>query len=103
MTEPLVGPTPRGPRGFPGLYPAPAWFAQTWVKYTITAHLNCIWFANETTEQEPAFGPDGTVSSDDWDLWVDGRGAELTEDAAEAAAAAQAAVESIAPGAPGGV
>ncbi len=79
MTELLVGPTPRGPRGFPGLYPVGDWLAGApYPKDTVAGHLNCIWRANKTTEQEPAFAHDGSVESDDWDLWIDARGAALS-------------------------
>ncbi len=92
MTEPLVGPTPRGPRGFPGLYPVGAWIAGPYPKDTVCAHLNCIWRANNPTPtvQEPAFGVDGAVESDDWDLWIDARGAALVSATASTRALLQA-------------
>jgi len=96
MTDLLTGPLARGPRGYPGLYPYAEWTARAYPRHSVVAHLNCIWHANTTTTQEPAFGFDGTVSSADWDLWLDARGANEASDAATAAEAARGQAEDAA-------
>lgn len=96
MTDLLTGPLARGPRGYPGLYPYAEWTARAYPRHSVVAHLNCIWHANTTTTQEPAFGFDGVVSSADWDLWLDARGANEASDAATAAEAARGQAEDAA-------